>query len=367
MIEARGLTKRYGDKLAVDQLTFTVEPGRITGFLGPNGAGKTTTMRMILGLDRPTRGTVTVHGKEFGKLAYPMHEVGALLDAKAVHGGRSAYNHLLCLAQTNGLPRRRVGEVLDLVGLTEVAKKRSRGFSLGMGQRLGIAAALLGDPAILMFDEPVNGLDPEGILWIRNLMKALAAEGRTIFVSSHLMSEMENTADHLLVIGKGRLIADCSVAEFIARNSVQSVRVRTPEPEILVHAVLEAGGITMPGAAPGVIMVQNLPVERIGDLAFERRIRLHELAPTQASLEEAFMELTADSVEYRAHTRPAGRRRGRPQADDRGGLRWRRHLRRARGSAWRRPPPGGPAWPTRCALSSPRSARPGPPTGPCWP
>jgi ABC-2 type transport system ATP-binding protein len=301
MIEARGLTKRFGDKLAVDQLSFTVEPGRITGFLGPNGAGKTTTMRLILGLDRPTRGSVTVHGKEFSHLAYPMHEVGALLDAKAVHGGRSAYNHLLCLAQTNGLPRRRVGEVLELVGLTEVARKRSKGFSLGMGQRLGIAAALLGDPAILMFDEPVNGLDPEGILWIRTLMKTLAAEGRTIFVSSHLMSEMENTADHLLVIGRGRLIADCSVAEFIERNSVQSVRVRTPEPEILVKAILEAGGMTMPGA-DGAIVVQGLAVEQIGDLAFERRIRLHELAPAQASLEEAFMELTADSVEFHART-----------------------------------------------------------------
>jgi ABC-2 type transport system ATP-binding protein len=299
MIEARGLTKRFGDKLAVDQLTFTVEPGRITGFLGPNGAGKTTTMRLILGLDRPTHGTVTVHGKEFSHLAYPMHEVGALLDAKAVHGGRSAYNHLLCLAQTNGLPKRRVGEVLELVGLTEVAKKRSKGFSLGMGQRLGIAAALLGDPAILMFDEPVNGLDPEGILWIRNLMKALAAEGRTIFVSSHLMSEMENTADHLLVIGRGRLIADCSVTEFIERNSVQSVRIRTPQADLLVKVVLEAGGMTMPGG-DGAVMVQGLPVDQVGDLAFEHQIRLHELAPTQASLEEAFMELTADSVEFRA-------------------------------------------------------------------
>jgi ABC-2 type transport system ATP-binding protein len=300
MIEARGLTKRYGDKLAVDQLTFTVEPGRITGFLGPNGAGKTTTMRLILGLDRPTGGSVTVHGKQFSRLAYPMHEVGALLDAKAVHGGRSAYHHLLCLAQTNGLPRTRVGEVLDLVGLTEVAGKRSRGFSLGMGQRLGIAAALLGDPGILMFDEPVNGLDPEGILWIRNLMKSLAAQGRTIFVSSHLMSEMENTADHLLVIGRGRLIADCSVAEFIARNSVQSVRVRTPAPDVLVRVLLAAGGITMPGA-DGAIVVQGMPVNQVGDLAFEHRIRLHELAPAQASLEEAFMELTADSVEFHAH------------------------------------------------------------------
>jgi ABC-2 type transport system ATP-binding protein len=221
MIEARGLSKRYGDTLAVDGLSFAVEPGKITGFLGPNGAGKTTTMRLILGLDRPTAGSVTVNGRPFTEAPYPMHEAGALLDAKAVHGGRSAYSRLLCLAETNGLPRRRVNEVLTLVGLGEVARKRSNGFSLGMGQRLGIAAALLGNPAILMFDEPVNGLDPEGILWIRNLMKALAAEGRTIFVSSHLMSEMENTADHLLVIGRGRLIADCPVAEFISANSRQ--------------------------------------------------------------------------------------------------------------------------------------------------
>jgi ABC-2 type transport system ATP-binding protein len=299
MIEARGLTKRFGDKLAVDQLSFTVEPGRITGFLGPNGAGKTSTMRLILGLDRPTGGSVTVHGKEFSQLAYPMHEVGALLDAKAIHGGRSAYHHLLCLAQTNGLPPQRVGDVLDLVGLTEVAKKRSKGFSLGMGQRLGIAAALLGDPGILMFDEPVNGLDPEGILWIRNLMKSLAAEGRTVFVSSHLMSEMENTADHLLVIGRGQLIADCSVAEFIERNSVQSVRVRTPEPDVLIQVLAAAGAVTLPGA-DGAIVVQGMLVNRVGDLAFEHRIRLHELAPAQASLEEAFMELTADSVEFRA-------------------------------------------------------------------
>ena len=299
MIEARGLTKRFGDKLAVDQLTFTVEPGRITGFLGPNGAGKTTTMRLILGLDRPSRGSVTVLGRDFGKLAYPMHEIGALLDAKAVHGGRSAYNHLLCLAQTNGIARGRVGEVLELVGLTSVARKRSKGFSLGMGQRLGIAAALLGDPAILMFDEPVNGLDPEGILWIRNLMKALAAEGRTIFVSSHLMSEMENTADHLLVIGRGRLIADCSVAEFIKRYSVQSIRVRTPKTGVLANLIAAAGGTTVPGTGD-VLVAQGLPVDRIGDLAFENGIRLHELAPAQASLEEAFMELTADSVEFQA-------------------------------------------------------------------
>ena len=299
MIEARGLTKRFGDKLAVDQLTFTVEPGRITGFLGPNGAGKTTTMRLILGLDRPSRGSVTVHGRDFGKLAYPMHEIGALLDAKAVHGGRSAYNHLLCLAETNNLPRRRVDETLALVGLNEVARKRSKGFSLGMGQRLGIAAALLGDPAILMFDEPVNGLDPEGILWIRNLMKALAAEGRTVFVSSHLMSEMEHTADHLLVIGRGRLISDCTVAEFIAANSRQSVRVRTPQPAALARAVTAAGGQVREDD-DGLMTVQGLGVSQVGDLAFENSVRLHELAPAQASLEQAFMELTASSVQFHA-------------------------------------------------------------------
>jgi ABC-2 type transport system ATP-binding protein len=301
MIEARGLTKRYGDKLAVDSLSFSVEPGKITGFLGPNGAGKTTTMRLILGLDHPTKGTVTVHGKNFRELAQPMREVGALLDAKAVHGGRSAYSHLLCLAQTNNLPARRVGEVLELVGLTEVARKRSMGFSLGMGQRLGIAAALLGDPAILMFDEPVNGLDPEGILWIRNLMKRLAAEGRTVFVSSHLMSEMENTADHLLVIGRGRLIADCTVAAFIARNSVQTVRVRTPQPDALRSAVALAGG-HVAEAADGAFVVQGLAPDQVGDLAFERGIRLHELAQAHASLEQAFMELTASSVEFHAST-----------------------------------------------------------------
>jgi ABC-2 type transport system ATP-binding protein len=298
MIEARGLTKRFGDKLAVDQLSFTVEPGRITGFLGPNGAGKTTTMRLILGLDHPTRGSVTVNGREFPRSANPMREVGALLDAKAMHGGRSAYNHLLCLAQTNSLPRRRVGEVLDLVGLTEVAGKRSKGFSLGMGQRLGIAAALLGDPAILMFDEPVNGLDPEGILWIRSLMKQLAGEGRTVFVSSHLMSEMENTADHLIVIGRGRLIADCSVAEFIERNSVQAVRVRTPQPDALVAAIRRVGGRV--AAAGEAIVIHGLAADKVGDLAYENGIRLHELAVAQASLEEAYMEQTAASVEFRA-------------------------------------------------------------------
>jgi ABC-2 type transport system ATP-binding protein len=299
MIEAEGLTKRYGDTLAVDNLSFSVAPGKITGFLGPNGAGKTTTMRMILGLDRPTAGRVTVNGKPFDQAADPMHLVGALLDAKAVHGGRSAYNHLLCLAQSNNLPRQRVDEVLTLVGLTSVARKRSKGFSLGMGQRLGIAAALLGDPQILMFDEPVNGLDPEGILWIRNLMKALAAEGRTVFVSSHLMSEMENTADHLLVIGKGKLIADCTVQEFIAANSQQSVRVRTPQYDVLTKLVTEAGA-TVREDGDGSMVVTGLEPSRVGDMAYDNGIRLHELSPVHASLEQAFMELTASSVEFHA-------------------------------------------------------------------
>ena len=299
MIEARRLTKRFGETVAVDNLSFAVEPGRITGFLGPNGAGKTTTMRLILGLDRPTSGSVTVNGKPFGQLAWPMREVGALLEAKAVHGGRSAYNHLLCLAQTNDLPKRRVGEVLELVGLSEVARKRSKGFSLGMGQRLGIACALLGDPKILMFDEPVNGLDPEGILWIRNLMKALAAEGRTVFVSSHLMSEMENTADHLIVIGRGRLISDCTTAEFIAANSQQSVRVRTPQREDLAR-VARSAGATVRDDDGGTLVLLGMTTAQVGDLAFENGIRLHELAPAHASLEQAFMELTASSVQFHA-------------------------------------------------------------------
>jgi ABC-2 type transport system ATP-binding protein len=299
MIEARGLTKRYGGALAVDNLSFTVEPGKITGLLGPNGAGKTSTMRLILGLDRPTAGTVTVSGKPFGRLAGPMGQVGALLDVKAMHGGRRAYDHLLCLAQTNSLPSKRVDEVLAIVGLAEVARKRSKGFSLGMGQRLGIAAALLGNPRILMFDEPTNGLDPEGILWIRNLMKALAAEGRTVIVSSHLMSEMENTADHLLVIGRGRLIADCTVDEFIAADSQRSVRVRTPQPEELSRLVAAAGGTVIADGA-GAVVVSGLETGRIWELAFENAIPLNELAPVRASLEQAFMELTAASVEFHA-------------------------------------------------------------------
>jgi ABC-2 type transport system ATP-binding protein len=304
MIEARGLTKRYGSMLAVNDLGFTVRPGVVTGFLGPNGAGKTTTMRMILGLDSPSAGTVTTNGQPYAQLSSPMREVGALLEARAVHGGRSARNHLRCLAQTNDIPERRVDEVLGLVGLADVAGKRSKGFSLGMSQRLGIAAALLGDPGVVMFDEPVNGLDPEGIVWIRTLMRSLAAEGRTVFVSSHLMSEMESTADHLIVIGRGRLIADCSMAEFIARGTGQAVLVRTPQPDALARAVTAAGGIvTQLGG--GDLKVRGLPGARIGDLALAGGIAVHHLAPARASLEEAFMELTADSVEYRAGA-PAG-------------------------------------------------------------
>jgi ABC-2 type transport system ATP-binding protein len=304
MIEARRLTKRYGSTRAVDDLSFTIRPGVVTGFLGPNGAGKTTAMRLILGLDYPTAGTVTVNGKPYAQLASPMHEVGALLEARAVHGGRSARNHLRCLAQTNGVPERRVDEVLGLTGLSAVAGKRSKGFSLGMSQRLGVATALLGDPGIVMFDEPVNGLDPEGILWIRTLMRTLAAEGRTVFVSSHLMSEMENTADHLIVIGRGQLIADCSMAEFIARGTGQAVLVRTPQPDALARAVTAEGGtVTQPGA--GDLEVRGLTEARIGDLALASGIALHHLAPARASLEEAFMELTAASVEYQAGA-PAG-------------------------------------------------------------
>ena len=299
MIEATGLTKQYGDKKAVDGLTFTVRPGVVTGFLGPNGAGKSTTMRMILGLDSPSSGTVTVNGRPYVKAVAPMREVGALLDAKAIHGGRTAYNHLLCLAQSNHLPTRRVDEVLELTGLREVAKKRSGGFSLGMGQRLGIAAALLGDPRVLMFDEPVNGLDPDGIRWIREFMRKLASEGRTVFVSSHLMSEMEHTADHLIVIGRGKLQADCSVKEFIERNSEQTVTVRTPDPMKLMQ-LLAGNGARVTNDASGLITVRGASPQQIGDLAYDNQIRVHELAPHQASLEEAFMEMTKDDVEYRA-------------------------------------------------------------------
>ncbi|MFJ5775697.1 ABC transporter ATP-binding protein [Streptomyces sp. NPDC093094] len=301
MIELDGLTKRYGEKVAVNHLTFTVRPGIVTGFLGPNGAGKSTTMRMLLGLDRPTAGDVRIDGKRYEQLKDPLKYIGALLDAKAVHGGRSAFNHLLCLAQSNGIPADRVHEVLDTVGLTAVARKKAKGFSLGMGQRLGIAAALLGDPRILMFDEPVNGLDPEGIHWIRNLMKSLAAQGRTVFVSSHLMSEMALTADHLVVIGQGRLLADTSMADFIARNSRTYVRIRTPQRERMLD-VLHRAGITVVESGSGALEVDGGKPERIGELAAQHQLVLHELSPQQASLEEAFMQLTAESVEYHAHT-----------------------------------------------------------------
>jgi ABC-2 type transport system ATP-binding protein len=303
MIEVRGLTKRYGDKIAVDNLTFTVEPGKVTGFLGPNGAGKSTTMRLILGLDHPSSGEAMVHGQRYQGLGYPMREMGALLEAKAVHGGRTAYNHLLCLAQTNDIPKRRVDEVLGLVGLTEVAKKRSKGFSLGMSQRLGIAAALLGDPQVLMFDEPVNGLDPEGIRWIRNLMQALAAEGRTVFVSSHLMSEMETTAQDIIVIGRGKLIAQTTIDEFITENSTGTVKVRTPQVDALAKAVAAAGGTATSGGDE-TLVVQGLSTDQVGDAAFAAGVLLHELSTHRASLEQAFMELTADSVEYHATVQP---------------------------------------------------------------
>ncbi len=304
MIEARSLTKRYGSTNAVRDLSFTIRPGMVTGFLGPNGAGKTTTMRMILGLDYPTAGTVTIGGVPYGRLDYPMREVGALLEARAAHGGRTARSHLLSLAQTNDIARRRVDEVLGIVGLADVAGKRSRGFSLGMSQRLGIAAALLGDPQILMFDEPVNGLDPEGILWIRSFMRSLAAEGRTVLVSSHLMSEMENTADHLIVIGRGQLIADCSMAEFIARSSGQAILVRTPQRDVLATAVTAAGGAA--SISGDDLAVRGLTEDQVAELAFGNSVRVHHLAPTKVSLEQAFMELTADSVDYHAEL-PASR------------------------------------------------------------
>ncbi|WP_216588700.1 ABC transporter ATP-binding protein [Streptomyces brasiliscabiei] len=300
MIELDGLTKRYGEKVAVNNLTFAVRPGTVTGFLGPNGAGKSTTMRMILGLDRPTAGDVRIDGRHYDGLRDPLTCIGALLDAKAVHGGRSAFNHLLCLAQSNGIPRARVHEVLDTVGLTSVARKKAKGFSLGMGQRLGIAGALLGDPRILMFDEPVNGLDPEGIHWIRNLMKSLASQGRTVFVSSHLMSEMALTAEHLVVIGQGRLLADTSMAEFIRQNSRSYVRIRTPQREQLLDA-LHAAGVAAVESGDGALEVDGGKAEQIGELAARRQLVLHELSPQQASLEEAFMRLTAESVEYHAH------------------------------------------------------------------
>jgi ABC-2 type transport system ATP-binding protein len=297
MISARELTKDYGDKRAVDSLTFEVRPGIVTGFLGPNGAGKSTTMRLVLGLDRPTAGNVIVNGKPYARHAAPLHEVGALLEARSIHTGRSARNHLRALAQTHGISRRRVEELIDLVGLHDVARKRAGKFSLGMSQRLGIATALLGDPQTVMLDEPVNGLDPEGIQWIRGLLRGLASEGRTVFVSSHLMSEMSMTADHLIVIGKGRLIADRSVQEFVAAASKDLVRVRTPDVAALQLVVARLGGSAEPDG-DGVFEVIGVGAEEIGRAAAAQGIVLFELTPHQASLEEAFMEITRGELEY---------------------------------------------------------------------
>ena len=299
MIEARGLTKDYGAKRAVDDVTFTVKPGLVTGFLGPNGSGKSTTMRLILGLDGPTAGDVTVNGKHYRDHAAPLHEVGALLEARSVHTGRSAYNHLLALAQTHGIGKKRVADLIDLVGLHDVAKQRAGKFSLGMGQRLGIATALLGDPSTLLLDEPVNGLDPEGIQWIRNLLKQLASEGRTVFVSSHLMSEMALTADHLIVIGRGKLIADMSVDDFVAQASGNLVRVRSPQATQLRELVL-APEVSVTSSEPGLLEIAGLTAQQVGEVAAANGIVLHELAPVQASLEEAFMDLTRDAVEFKA-------------------------------------------------------------------
>ncbi|GAA0309338.1 ATP-binding cassette domain-containing protein [Streptomyces polychromogenes] len=302
MIEAVGLTKRFGSKTAVDRLSFQVKPGHVTGFLGPNGSGKSTTMRMILGLDRPTSGHVTINGLPFRELPNAQRHVGALLDAKAVHGGRRARTHLLSIAQLSGIPEKRVDEVLGVVGLQAAARQRTKGFSLGMGQRLGIAAALLGDPQVLLFDEPVNGLDPEGILWVRNLMRQLAAEGRTVFVSSHLMSEMALTADHLIVIGRGRLLADMSTQDFITHNSAGFARVRAADGDprdrgTLAAALTKAGGRVLQ-EPDGALRVTGLDLPRISDLAHAAGVRLWELSPHRASLEEAYMRMTQASVEY---------------------------------------------------------------------
>ena len=308
MIEVRDLTKRFGNKVAVDHLSFSVQPGRVPGFLGPNGPGKSTTMRVVLGLDHPTNGSATIYGKPYASLANPLRTVGAVLEARSVHGGRSARNHLLFLAQTQGLPASRVDEMLDLVGLRDVAGRRSRSYSLGMSQRLGVAVALLGDPQVLLLDEPVNGLDPEGVLWIRNLMKHLASQGKTVLVSSHLMNEMAVTADHLVVIGRGRLLADAPTAEVVARGSGQSVRVRTPDADRLTALIADAGGSVIPGSNGGpsgdpddktpVLTVTGLPAARIGQLAASAAIVLHELTPQLATLEDAFLELTSESLEF---------------------------------------------------------------------
>ncbi len=298
VIEVRGLTKHYGRTTAVAGLDFDVRPGHVTGFLGPNGAGKSTTMRMILGLDAPTSGTARVNGRAYREIRRPLHEVGAVLESRAVHGGRTAYHHLLGLAQSNGIGKRRVREVLDLVGLQDVARKRARGFSLGMSQRLGLAAALLGDPPILLCDEPVNGLDPEGIRWIRTLLRGLAAEGRTVFVSSHLMSEMALTADHLIVIGRGRLLADAPIAELLGESGSAFTRVRTPDPDRFAEYLAGAGASARPDS-DGALDVRGLSMTAIGDLAAAQRIVLHELSPQQPTLETAFLDLTRDAVDFR--------------------------------------------------------------------
>jgi len=304
MIEIAELTKHYAETVAVDDLTFTVRPGQVTGFLGPNGAGKSTTMRMIVGLDRPDRGIATVNGIPYAEHPAPLRQVGALLEARSIHRGRSARNHLLALAQTHGFPARRVGEVLAMVGLEGVGHRRAGGFSLGMGQRLGVAAALLGDPAVVMMDEPTNGLDPDGVLWIRNLLKALAGEGRTVLVSSHLMSEMAVTAEHLIVIGRGRLVADTTVAELIARVEVDRVSVRSPEATDLRELLIGLGA-KVTGLEAGLLEVSGLTAERISDVAFRNGLPVYELTPQRATLEQAYMELTKDSVEYRENERTA--------------------------------------------------------------
>ncbi|MEY2565649.1 MAG: type transport system ATP-binding protein [Actinomycetota bacterium] len=299
MIEARGLTRRYGSTLAVDDLSFEVKSGRVTGFLGPNGAGKSTTLRMIMGLDKPTAGSVTIDGHAYASIRRPLFEVGAMLEAAAIHDGRSAYNHLLCIAQSNGIGRRRVAEVLDIVGLSKVGKRRAGLFSMGMSQRLGIGVALLGDPELVILDEPVNGLDPEGIVWIRNFMRSLAAEGRTVFVSSHLMAEMALTADHVIVIGRGRLIVEASVDELIHGSSQNYVRVRSDSSAELTRLLGAVGGSTTTDP-DGALAVTGISAAAIGELAAEHHLALHELSPQEASLEEAYMELTRDSVDYRS-------------------------------------------------------------------
>lgn len=299
MIEARGLTKRYGDKLAVDGLTFTVHPGVVTGFLGPNGAGKSTTMRMILGLDAPSSGTVTVNGRPYREHTAPLHEVGALLEARSVHPSRSAYNHLLALARSNGISRSRVDDVVEAVGLAGAARRRAGRFSLGMGQRLGIATALLGDPRTVILDEPLNGLDTEGIRWVRALLRSLADDGRTVFVSSHLMNEMALTAQHLIVIGKGRLIADTGMADFVASRGRSVVRVRSTDP-VALTAALRAPEVEVSHDGSDVLTVSGLTTDQVGRAAAVGGITLLELTAQQASLEEAFMDLTRDVVEYRA-------------------------------------------------------------------